>query len=1276
MVFRVLVEKKEPHGTEAKNLLGELQYQFGFDWLENLRVISRYDVEGIGGETFEKAKYTIFSEPATDNILETLPDFGVGKIVFAAESLPGQYDQRADACSQCLQLIEKGARPLVRCAKIYVFSPENAYVPQGELDKVKKYIINPVERREVALGLFYTLQPEYDIPPMVETLYGFTGLGGEELAEFAKSRSFAMDMDDLLFCQDYFKNTERRDPTITEMRMIDTYWSDHCRHTTFLTEITELEIADPMVQEAFTEYLELRGEVYNKKNKKSVSLMDLATIGAKYLKMQGILQNLDESEEVNACSVNIKVNIDGRDEEYLLMFKNETHNHPTEIEPFGGAATALGGDIRDVMAGRAVAYQGMRVTGAADPRKKYDETIKNKLPQFKITRTAADGFSSYGNQFGAATGLVCELYHDNYAAKRLELGAVIGAVPKSSVRRLRPIPGDAIILLGGRTGRDACGGATSSSKSQDTESLKTAGAEVQKGDPLEGRKILRLFSKPQVAQMIKRCNDFGAGGVSVAIGELADSIFIDLSLVPTKYGGLDGTELAISESQERMAVVVAGEYAESFIYQAHMENLEATKVATVTDDNRLRMVWNGSQILSLDRKFLNSNGAKKQTKVVVPKKDPEKTKDILCILYQKIQNEDLKQAFADLVSDLNICSQKGLSELFDFSVGAKTVLSPFGGTHRLTPAQVMAGKIPVHRGSTDTCSVMAHGFSPHIGEVSPYMGAMYAVVESVSKLIAAGVELADIALSFQEYFPRANTPEKFGLPFEALLGALSVQTGLEIASIGGKDSMSGSFSYEDDTGETITLDVPPTLVSFAVGVASAEKIVSNEFKRSGSYVYLLKPYYKNDGTVDLGDLKNLYGYLSKLIKENMVLSAYAVGFGGVGEAIFKMCAGNGIGFAGSGFMGQKELFSSFYGAFVVESNTILPHGELIGQTKTSADITINNMALDLNELTYKWLLPLEEVFPTGMHDINESVAVSVPQLEYHRRPLAITPNRLNFTNFIYGGTNYASSATPRVLIPVFPGTNGEYDVAKQIGEAGGFAEVFVFGNKTPQALAESFEILYQKLLNSQMVILAGGFAGGDEPGGAGKFIASVFREPRITEALRYMLFKKDGLMLGLGNGFQALVRLGLLPYGDIKETPEEGDLTVTFNRAGRHRAYVAYTRVASVKSPWFAGVNVGDVHAVPVSHGEGRVYAGGEKIEALVQSGQVATQYCDLGGRATMHPYFNPGASAHAIEGLFGPDGRIFGKMGHSERNGRNILKNVPGNKSQMLFTSGIKYFR
>ena len=1284
MVFRILVEKKEPHNVEAKKILGDLKDNLRIDWLTNLRLINRFDVEGISEEIFERAKRTIFSEPMSEIILGSLPFDDKTKIIFAVESLPGQYDQRADTTSQCLQILTQGIRPAVRCARIYILETDGEASDfidlSGGVEKIKNYLINKIESREAAFEEYQTLKQEYDIPWTVETVENFINLSREELESFLINYALAMDIDDISCCQDYFKNFEKRDPTITEIRMLDAYWSDHCRHTTFLTEITDVEIAEPAVKNAFTDYLDLRGEVYGKNNKKSVTLMDIATIGAKYLKKQGKLDLLDESEEVNACSVNIKVNINGADEDYLMMFKNETHNHPTELEPFGGAATALGGTIRDVMSGRAYAYQGMRVTGAGDPRQKIEETMKNKLPQIKITRTAANGFSSYGNQIGGATGGVYEIYHPKYVTKRMELGAIVGAAPKANVVRMTPIDGDVIFLLGGKTGRDGIGAAVGSSKSQTAASLHKSGAEVQKGDAIEERKILRLFRNPRVTSMIKRCNDFGAGGVSVAIGELADSIFVDLSLVPAKYEGLDGTELAISESQERMAVVVSKENADAFVYEANLENLDAAKVAVVTSDNRLRMMWNGSQIVSVDRNFLNSNGAKKQTKIIVPDKNKDETRNILGILYEKVKNEDMKQAYIDLVSDLNICSQKGLVEQFDSSIGAATILSPFGGQHRLTPAQVMAAKIPVLYGNTDTSSVMAYGFSPYLSEISPYRGAMYAVVESVSKLIASGVNLADIYLTFQEFFPATkNDPERFGLPFEALLGALQAQINLEIAAVGGKDSMSGSYTYEDEqTGEKLNIDVPPTLVSFAVGTANAEKIISNEFKSPSSYVYLLKPFYNEDGTINFSDLKNLYAYVNKLIKENMILSSYAIGFGGIGEAVFKMCVGSGTGFAFNGSMTQRELFSSFYGAFIVESNTLLPHGDLIGRTTPSANIVINNATLDLNDLTYRWLLPLEDIFPTGLHKINDDISVKVPQIEYYVNTNIPAPAAPALTQpLIYNNfNNYSNFASPRVLIPVFPGTNSEYDMAKHFNDAGGLSDIFVFRTLTPQSITESIDILAQKILNSQILVFPGGASGGDEPAGSGKFTATILRNPKIKEVVRHFLFAKNGLMLGIGNGFQALMKLGLLPYGDIKDVMDENDPTLTFNRIGRHQSYIAYTRVASIKSPWFSGVKVGDTHAIPISHGEGRVWIDDVKLNSLIQNGQVATQYCDLNGNATMHPYYNPNSSVCAIEGIFSPDGRIFGKMGHSERNGRNVMKNVPGNKSQLLFSSGVRYFR
>ncbi|MCL2096117.1 MAG: phosphoribosylformylglycinamidine synthase [Oscillospiraceae bacterium] len=1284
MVYRILTEKKETHNIEAQNLSGEIKNFLGISSLKNLRIINRYDIEGIGGEIFEKSKYSVFADPATDNILGDLNSESGNIIVFAAESLPGQYNQKADTCSQCLQILTGDIRPLVRTAKIYVleFNPGTGEL-ETDINKIKDYIINKIESREAALDEYQTLKQEYDnIPYTVETIENFINSDRDALGEFLNDYSLAMDIDDILFCRDYFKNSERRDPTITEIRMIDTYWSDHCRHTTFFTEITDVEIEDTIVENSFENYLDLRREVYkDKNNKKSVTLMDIATIAAKYLKKQGKLDNLDESDEVNACSVKIKVNVkaDGfeEDEEWLLMFKNETHNHPTEIEPFGGAATCLGGGIRDPLSGRSYVYQAMRITGAADPRQKTEDTLKGKLPQFKITRTAADGYSSYGNQIGAASGLVQEIYHDNYAAKRMELGAIVGAAPKSSVKRETPIPGDVIILLGGRTGRDGCGGATGSSKSQDSDSLTKSGAEVQKGDPIEERKIQRLFRNPETARMIKRCNDFGAGGVSVAIGELADSILIDLSLVPVKYPGLDGTELAISESQERMAVVVSDEDSNEFILMANLENLEATKVAVVTDDNRLKMMWNGSLILSLDRGFLNSNGAKKQTQVRVVNKDPDKIKDILSILYNKISGGDIKQAFIDLLSDLNICSQKGLAEQFDSSAGGGTVVSPFGGRHRLTPSQFMAAKIPVLNGETDTCSVMAHGYSPYISEISPYRGAMYAVVESVSKLIAAGVNLSDIYLSFQEYFPSPqNNPERFGAPFESLLGALEAQVNLGLAAIGGKDSMSGSYAYLDDDGEKINTDVPPALVSFAVGTADSGKIVSNEFKNNNSYVYLLKPDYNPDGTVDFKDLKNLYNYINKLTDERLILSSYSLGFGGIGEAVFKMSAGSGIGFSFNRNISQKEIFSSYYGAFLIETKSPLSHGELLGGTDSAPNIFVNNNVLNLNELTYKWLLPLEGVFETGLHKIKDALLTKIPKIEYNTRPSPSVPVFYNSDDNNYNGYNPVSLnfAKPRVLIPVFPGTNGEYETAKQFESAGGMSDIFVFANMNPGILKESIENLAEKISECQIFAISGGSSGGGEPVGSGKLAAAILKNPKITESVRNLLFKRNGLILGLGGGFQALVKSGLLPYGDIRET--EGGLSLSINKIGRYQAYMTYTRIASVNSPWFINTNAGDIHALPVSYGEGRVCVNPEEFDNLIKNGQIASQYCDLDGEPTMHPYYNPGSSEYAIEGIFSPDGRILGKMGHNERMGANVMKNIPGNKSQMVFLSGVRYFK
>ena len=1242
MVFRVLVEKKDD--AAARKLLGELKYWLDLDGLDNLRIVTRYDVEGLDGGVLEEAKFKAFADPAADIIIDGLPQASAG--IFAVEPLPGQYDQRADTTAQCLQVLAGGGgRPEVRCAEIYIL--------EGECDvrRVKDYIINKVESREAQLEPYESLALEHGEPGAVETLRGFMHASEAELADLAGD--LAMGLDDLLFCQAYFRDSERRDPTVTEIKMLDAYWSDHCRHTTFFTEITDVEIEEACVRDAFEAYLDLRGEVYAGKNKKPVTLMDMATIGAKYLKMQGLLDGLDESEEVNACSVNIKVDVGGAEQDWLLMFKNETHNHPTEIEPFGGASTCLGGAIRDPLAGRAHVYQAMRVTGAADPRPK--QKLANKLAQHRIGKIAAEGYSSYGNQIGAAAGGIYEIYHEGYAAKRMELGAVVGAAPKSSVRRGVPEPGDVIILVGGRTGRDGIGAAAGSSKSHSTESLQTSGAEVQKGNAFEERKLVRLFRKAHVSRMIKRCNDFGAGGVSVAIGELADSIAIDLSLVPVKYGGLDGTELATSESQERMAVVVSRDDCENFIREAELENLEATKVAVVTDDGRLKMSWRGEQVLSLTREFLNSNGAPKKAAVAVAGKSREAVDSIFDAMYKKLRHEDIARAYEGLLSDINICGQKGLIEQFDGSAGGNIVIAPLGGEQRLSPAQFMAARIPVLSGSARTCSLMAYGFSPHISEVSPYRGAMYAVVESVSKLIAAGVALEDIYLSFQEYFPAINgSPERFGMPFEALLGALRAQVGLELAAVGGKDSMSGSY-----TDEHVSIDVPPTLVSFAVGTANEGRIISNEFKKPGSAVYLLKPLYDSDNLVDFADLKNLYAYVSKLIDEGKILGAYAVGLGGIGEAVFKLCAGNGLGFKFRRDIDQRELFASHYGAFVVESKSDLPLGELLGETTAQASININGSGMELNALVHKWLKPLEHIFPTGLAGINADMGEDVPKIDYHVRAQASSGYKF---------------ARPRALLAVLPGTTGEYEAAKHFGEAGAHTDEFIFRNGTGAALSESLGELARQISECQIFMLPGGYSGGGGPVGTGMFAAAVCRHPRVRDALRDLLFNRDGLILGIGAGFQALVKLGLLPYGDIKDSVSEP--AVYANKIGRHYAGVVYTRVASVRSPWLANVKVGDIHATPVSHGEGRFRADGHMLAELEQHGQIAAQYCDINGEPTMHPYYNPNGSDWAIEALTSSDGRILGKMGHSERIGRNILKNVPGSREQQIFSAGVRYFR
>lgn len=1237
MVYRIYVEKQTAHAGEARSLFADIRENLQIDSLCGLRLLNRYDIEGISKEVFDKAKNTIFSEPQSDIVFDEFSG-NEDDTVFAVEYLPGQFDQRADSCAQCIQLLTYEERPAVKTAKVYVLSGK---LTESEVEKIKHYVINPVESREASLEKAQTLVDKFDIPTTVDTIDGFVSYKESELREFLKKYALAMDYDDVVFCQSYFRDEEKRDPTISEIRLIDSYWSDHCRHTTFLTAIDEVKFGNDFIKDTYEDYLEKRKFVYGE-CKKNITLMDMGTLAAKYLKKTGVLKNLDESEEINACSVKIKVDVDGEIQDWLLMFKNETHNHPTEIEPFGGAATCLGGAIRDPLSGRAYVYQAMRVTGCADPRTPVSETIPGKLPQSKITHGASAGYSSYGNQIGLATGAVYEIYHPNYVAKHLEIGAVVGAAPAENVIRECPIPGDLIVLLGGRTGRDGCGGATGSSKAHTTESLTTCGAEVQKGNPPEERKIQRLFRNSEVTKLIKRCNDFGAGGVSVAIGELADGLSIDLSKVPKKYEGLDGTELAISESQERMAVVVAKEDVDKFCEYAAKENLESTIVASVTEEPRLKMNWNGKFIVDLSREFLNSNGAEKHTAIEAEKVE---TNGILDGFYPQVCGETTHNAVEKVISDLNICSQRGLVEKFDSSIGAGTVVMPYGGKYRITQPQYMAAKIPVLKGETDTTSVMAYGFDPFLSEKSPYHGAAYAVVESVAKLVAAGVDYKSAYLTFQEYFERTgNDPKRWGKPMSALLGALKAQCELGLAAIGGKDSMSGTFEK---------IDVPPTLVSFAIAAEDAKNIVTPEFKKSGDKVCLIQPEYDENNLPNYESLKAVFEKVHELIHSGKAKAVYTVDLGGVAEGIVKMSMGNRIGFKGD--IDMKTLFNLKYGAFIVECEEEC--GEFLGVTTDDGKVTIGGEELDIVSLQNKWENTLEKVFPTKVAGFENTKVEAFSCVE---RP------------------TYASAvktAHPRVVIPVFPGTNCEYDTMRRFEKAGAKADIFVLRNLSAQALGDAVDEFVKLLDNAQIMMIPGGFSGGDEPDGSGKFITAVLRNPRVKQAVTNLLEKRDGLALGICNGFQALVKSGLLPFGKIMDEMTPDCPTLTFNTIGRHQSMMVNTRIASVKSPWLAGVNVGDVHSIPISHGEGRFYASEDVIKSLVENGQIATQYVDLDGNPTMDIRFNPNGSVCAIEGIISPDGRILGKMGHSERIGRNVAVNIEGDKDQHLFESGVAYF-
>ena len=1242
MVFRVYVEKKPGFDVEAQQLCGELRTILGVEALEGVRIVNRYDVEGISQELFDQATPTVFSEPQVDTVSADLPDFG-GAAVFAVEYLPGQFDQRADSASECIQLISQGERPTVRSAKVYALS---GALNDADIEAVKHYVINPVEAREASLETKTTLRMEVAQPGKVEVIAGFNDLDDAGLQAFIDERGLAMDLADARFCQQYFRG-ERRNPTITEIKVIDTYWSDHCRHTTFGTRLEHIEIDDAVVKAAFDRYLAMRRELG--RDERPVTLMDMGTIGAKWLKSNGILKNLDESDEINACTVKVKVDVDGEMQDWLFLFKNETHNHPTEIEPFGGAATCIGGCIRDPLSGRSYVYQAMRVTGAADPTVPVSQTLAGKLPPRKLVTTAAAGYSSYGNQIGLATGQVDEIYHPGYVAKRMEVGAVVGATPADHVRREEPAPGDKIILLGGRTGRDGIGGATGASKSQNVESLEDCGAEVQKGNAPIERKLQRLFRRGDACRLIKRCNDFGAGGVSVATGEIADGLDIDLNTVPKKYEGLDGTELAISESQERMAVAIAAEDVDEFLGYAREENLEATVIATVTERKRLVMRWNGDVIVDLSREFLNSNGAPKHMDVHVTSGAGYETPWMSGTLSERMHT---------LVTDINVASNKGLSERFDSTIGAATVLMPFGGCRQLTPNMAMVAKFPVF-GETTTASAMAWGFNPYICERNQFTGAYLSVVESLSKLVAAGFEHEKAYLSFQEYFGKLkDDPTRWGKPVASVLGALMAQADLGVGAIGGKDSMSGSF--ED-------LDVPPTLISFAVAVGDMRHATSPEFKKAGHRIVRIAPRYLDDGlTPDKDGLLAAMTMVEYLVDFHDAVAVSTPGYGATAEALFKMTLGNGIGVRLDPSIAIDDLFTPAYGSFLVELDdyaelpkvTNLVEVGQIGVTCEDYVFEACGETLDLNDLQDAWEGGIESVFPYRSKDDAAKAPVETVSFEAAKKT-------------VYTG---APVAKPHVIIPVFPGNNCEYDSAAAFERAGADVTTLVINNLMPAAVAESTQALVDEIRRSQIVMIPGGFSGGDEPDGSAKFITAFFRAPAVTEAVRDLLKNRDGLMLGICNGFQALIKLGLVPFGDIVPMTAECP-TLTFNTIGRHQSRLVRTRVASNLSPWLAKTAVGDVHTVAISHGEGRFVASDEVLAQLKAHGQIATQYVDESGMPSMDLGANPNGSLLAIEGITSPDGRVFGKMGHSERSGNGLYVNVPGNKYQPIFEAGVEYF-
>lgn len=1248
-VKRIYVEKKAPYAVRAKELAEETRRYLGIKELEAVRVLIRYDVENLSDETYKQALVTVFSEPPVDNYYEEEFDYKEGSLVFSVEYLPGQFDQRADSAEQCVKLLNEKENPVIRSAVTYVFEGN---IPEEMAKRIKEYCINPVDSRETDGKKPETLVQEFDEPADVAVFEGFKDMPEEELKSLYNSLNLAMTFKDFLHIQNYFKGEEKRDPSVTEIRVLDTYWSDHCRHTTFLTELKNVEFKDGYYKEpvlkAYEEYLEARKELFKDRKDKFVSLMDIALMGMRKLKADGKLDDMEESDEINACSVIVPVEIDGKTEEWLVFFKNETHNHPTEIEPFGGAATCLGGAIRDPLSGRGYVYQAMRVTGAADPSVPMADTLSGKLPQRKIVTGAAQGYSSYGNQIGLATGLVNEVYHPGYVAKRMEIGAVMGAAPRRNVIRKNSDPGDIIILIGGRTGRDGIGGATGSSKAHTTKSIDVCGAEVQKGNAPTERKIQRLFRREEASLVIKKCNDFGAGGVSVAIGELADGLRVNLDKVPKKYAGLDGTELAISESQERMAVVVAKENVDKMLGLAAEENLEAVVVAEVTEEPRLVLVWRDKVIVNISRAFLDTNGAHQETDVVVTMPSKEDN-----YFTQEKEVTDIKEAWISTLSDLNVCSQKGLVEMFDSSIGAASVYMPYGGKRQLTPVQTMVAKLPVLSGKCDTVTMMSYGIDPYLASWSPYHGSVYAVILSVAKIVAAGGDYSKIRFTFQEYFKRlGENPERWGEPLAALLGAYDAQIKLGLASIGGKDSMSGTFN---------DIDVPPTLCSFAVDIAKVQDIITPELKEAGNVLVKFDIEKDQYSLPVYSQLMSMYGQIREMAQAGIIKSAYATGYGGICEAVSKMAFGNGLGVTIDNSINKTALFAKDYGSIIAEVavsdlDKITVAYTKIAEVTDNAEFVYNGTTIPVEEALKAWTSRLESVFPTRS-DVKQT------ELEdnlYKEKNIYISKSK---------------TPKPEVFIPVFPGTNCEYDTARAFEAAGAAVNTVVFKNMTESQITDSAREFENAVRNAQILMFSGGFSAGDEPDGSAKFISSVFRNQGIMDAVHELINKRDGLVLGICNGFQALVKLGLVPYGEIR--PQSADSpTLTTNSIGRHISKTVYTKVVSNKSPWLSKAKLGGVYSIPASHGEGRFVASDEVIKKLFENGQVATRYADLSGKPSMDEDFNPNGSYAAIEGITSPDGRVLGKMAHSERIGDGVAINIYGNQNQHIFESGVEYFK